>query len=140
MKVFQFQTSINNKHCQCPHYPNMIWLVAFLSCIGKSETTVLLCFSILKHCHVFVPITKGLICAKPPSINEVDNRVIGGQNAAPKTWKWQVGNESVKETSTFFLNHIDCFHSGNVLFMWSTFTPCCSISTLSGLTSAGLLW
>lgn len=42
--------------------------------------------------HVFV-FTKGLICAKPPPINEVDNsRVIGGEDASRNTWKWQVGN------------------------------------------------
>lgn len=40
--------------------------------------------------HVLVFPT-GLICAKPPPIHEADNgKVIGGQNAAPKTWKWQV--------------------------------------------------
>uniref|UniRef100_H3C5C7 Peptidase S1 domain-containing protein n=1 Tax=Tetraodon nigroviridis TaxID=99883 RepID=H3C5C7_TETNG len=59
----------------------MIWLVAFLSCIG-------------------------LICAKPPSINEVDNsRVIGGQNAAPKTWKWQVSLQLDSYGEGFF-SHI----------------------------------
>ncbi|XP_069559630.1 elastase-1-like [Brachyistius frenatus] len=43
----------------------MIWLVAFLSCIG-------------------------LICAKAPFNHYVHNqRVIGGHNAAPNTWKWQ---------------------------------------------------
>lgn len=40
--------------------------------------------------HVLVFPT-ALICAKPPPIHEVDNgKVVGGQNAASKTWKWQV--------------------------------------------------
>lgn len=62
MKVFQFQTSINNKHCQGPHYSIMIWLVAFLSCIGKFEMQWCCVFLILKHCHlvlIFLCSTKG---------------------------------------------------------------------------------
>uniref|UniRef100_H2V858 Elastase-1-like n=1 Tax=Takifugu rubripes TaxID=31033 RepID=H2V858_TAKRU len=48
---------------QCP---NMIWLVAFLSCIG-------------------------LIGAKPsPPYNGDNGRVVGGQNAEPNKWKWQI--------------------------------------------------
>uniref|UniRef100_A0A669CW68 Elastase-1 n=1 Tax=Oreochromis niloticus TaxID=8128 RepID=A0A669CW68_ORENI len=44
----------------------MMWLVLLLSCIG-------------------------LICAKEPRSYKVDNeRVIGGNNAQPNTWKWQV--------------------------------------------------
>ncbi|KAM9337185.1 chymotrypsin-like elastase family member 1 [Symphorus nematophorus] len=44
----------------------MIWLVAFLSCVG-------------------------LICAEQPlNLNVHNQRVIGGNNAAPKTWKWQI--------------------------------------------------
>lgn len=34
---------------------------------------------------------EGLICAKEPLNYKVDNeRVIGGSNAQPNTWKWQV--------------------------------------------------
>lgn len=34
---------------------------------------------------------EGLICAKEPRSYKVDNeRVIGGSNAQPNTWKWQV--------------------------------------------------
>ncbi|GAA6215014.1 chymotrypsin-like elastase family member 2A [Lates japonicus] len=44
----------------------MIWLAAFLSCIG-------------------------LICAEAPFNHNVHNeRVIGGHNAKPNTWRWQV--------------------------------------------------
>ncbi|XP_075994230.1 elastase-1-like [Genypterus blacodes] len=44
----------------------MIWLVAFLSCVG-------------------------VICAEAPFNHNVHNqRVIGGHDAEPNTWKWQV--------------------------------------------------
>lgn len=69
-----------------PQYFNMMWLVAFLFCIGKSGKTWP--FQGCSHVLLF---PTGLTCAKPPPIQEVDSgKVVGGQNAAPKTWKWQV--------------------------------------------------
>lgn len=79
----------------------------------------MLCFSNIKTllpCSYILVFNQGLICGKPPPINEVDNsRVIGGQNAASRTWKWQVDNESISQIITnnypfrvfFCLNHID---------------------------------
>lgn len=42
---------------------------------------------------VYFCIYKGLIGAKPSPTYSVDNeRVVGGQNAEPNKWKWQVSN------------------------------------------------
>lgn len=42
---------------------------------------------------VHLCIHKGLIGGKPAPTYNVDNeRVVGGQNAEPNKWKWQVGN------------------------------------------------
>lgn len=44
--------------------------------------------------------TKALIWAKPPPNYKVHNeRVVGGNNAAPNTWKWQVGDQKKSEST-----------------------------------------
>ncbi|XP_041817860.1 chymotrypsin-like elastase family member 2A [Chelmon rostratus] len=69
----------------------MIWLVAFLSCIG-------------------------LICAETPINHNVQNqRVIGGHDAAPNTWKWQVSLQHDSYNDGYFYHIcggtiIDGFH------------------------------
>ncbi|XP_070708789.1 chymotrypsin-like elastase family member 2A [Pempheris klunzingeri] len=69
----------------------MIWLVAFLSCIG-------------------------LICGETPFNHNVHNeRVIGGHDAAPNTWRWQASLQHDSYSDGFFYHIcggtiIDGFH------------------------------
>lgn len=94
----------NKRH----HCSNMIRLVTFLSCIcickffTSTLVVVIFFIAVNNFCehynnlttvlsvsiHVF---TKGLIDAETPFNHYVHNqRVIGGHNATPNTWRWQV--------------------------------------------------
>ena len=71
----------------------MIWFVLFLSGLGKKHifiNTIDFTSAVGNFINIAL-IFKGLICAEEPFNHNVHNdRVIGGNNAQPNTWKWQV--------------------------------------------------